>query len=218
MNTSDAVAIADFDDDGTPDLLVNTEQADLVNLLPGNGNGTFGAPVQFATGSVPFAMSVGQFDGHNLPEVAVLNNSTISVLLNDSGVPGSRGPSFASGAGQFVGTGVTSSDTRQAFLLTPDEGGVSPADDPSVSGGLVSGVETASVLDTVGAPQAFRATNATREPAPEETATPRLADGPTGQAIDAVFAGRHRSEAAIDRCDWVIEEPVDWWPMTIAVP
>jgi hypothetical protein len=215
MNTSDAVAIADFDGDGTPDLLVNTEQADVVTLLPGNGAGRFGAPVQFATGSVPFAMSVGQFDGHNLPEVAVLNNSTISVMLNDSGVPGGRGAAFADDAGQILGTGVTSSGTRQAFLLTPDKGGVSPADDP---GGLVSGVETPSVLDAVGAPPAFQTTNATRERAREETATRRLGDGPSGQAIDAVFAGSHGSEVSIDWRDWVIEEPADWWPMTIAVP
>jgi hypothetical protein len=157
-------------------------------------------------------MSVAQFDGHKLPEIAVLGTATISLLLNDSGVPGGGGADFADEAGQIVGTGVTSSGTRQAFLQSPDEGGVSPADDPSASSGLVSTVATASVLDTVGAPQAFRATTATREPAPEETATPRLADGPSGQAIDAVFAGSHRSEVPIDRCDWVIEEPADWWP------
>jgi hypothetical protein len=102
MNTSDAVAIADFDGDGTPDLLVNTEQADLATLLPGNGHGAFGAPHQLATGSVPFAMSVGQFDGQTLPEVAVLGNSTISVILNESGVPGGVGAALASGAGQIT--------------------------------------------------------------------------------------------------------------------
>jgi hypothetical protein len=60
-----------------------------VNLLAGNGNGTFQAPVQLATGATPIAMAVGQFDGHNLPEVAVLGAAeTITVLLNDSGGAG----------------------------------------------------------------------------------------------------------------------------------
>jgi hypothetical protein len=86
MNTSDAVVIADFDGNGTADLLVNNEQADVVTLLPGNGDGTFRAPIQLATGKTPFAMTVGNFDTHNLPEVAVLGAAqTISVLLNDSG-------------------------------------------------------------------------------------------------------------------------------------
>jgi hypothetical protein len=32
-------------------------------------------------------MSVAHFDGHNLPEVAVLGTTTISVLLNDNKPP-----------------------------------------------------------------------------------------------------------------------------------
>jgi hypothetical protein len=82
---NDAAAIADFNDDGTPDILATNSATDTVTLLPGNGNGTFRAPVQLATGTSPFAMAVGHFDSHNLPEVAVLGTTTISVLLNDSG-------------------------------------------------------------------------------------------------------------------------------------
>jgi hypothetical protein len=166
MNTSNAVAIADFDDDGTPDLLVNTQQADLVTLLPGNGDGTFRAPIQLATGKTPFAMAVGNFDTHNLPEVAVLGAAdTISVLLNDSGVTALVRTASANGPGQNVGTGLTSNGTRQAFLLAPDETGIHSGVDLGVFSG-VSGVETAGVVDTVGTPRAL--------PAPEDTAAPLL--------------------------------------------
>ena len=141
---NDAAAIADFDNDGTPDILVTNSATDTVTLLPGNGDGTFRAPVQFGVGTSPFAMAVGQFDAHKLPEVAVLGTSTISVLLNDSSAP--AGAAFANGTGQIVGTGLTSNGTRQAL----------------------------GVVDTVGAPQALRAPNVAGEPAPEDTAAPLL--------------------------------------------
>jgi hypothetical protein len=170
---NDAAAIADFNDDGTPDILVTNSETDTVTLLPGNGDGTFRAPVQFATGASPFAMAVGQFDAHKLPEVAVLGSSTISVLLNDSSSSAPGGAAFANGTGQIVGTGLTSNGTRQAYLLTPDEAGIRRGVDPVVFRG-VSGFETASVVDTVGAPQALRAPNAAGEPAPEDTTAPLL--------------------------------------------
>jgi hypothetical protein len=63
-------------------------------------------------------MAVGQFDGHNLPEVAVLGSTTISVVLNNgSAAPMLPGAASAKGAGPVVGTGLTSNGTRQASLL-----------------------------------------------------------------------------------------------------
>jgi hypothetical protein len=147
---NDAAAIADFNDDGTPDILVTNSETDTVTLLPGNGDGTFRAPVQFATGASPFAIAVGQFDGHNRPEVAVLGTSTISVLLNDSSSSTPVGAASANVTGQIVGTGLTSNGTRQAL----------------------------GVVDTVGAPQALRAPNVAGEPAPEDTAAPLLMQDP----------------------------------------
>jgi hypothetical protein len=185
---NDAAAIADFDDDGTPDILVTNFASDTVTLLPGNGHGMFRAPVQFATGASPFAMAVGHFDNHNLPEVAVLGTATISVLLNDSGGPGLVRTASANGAGQVVGTGLTSNGTRQAFLLTPDEAGIRRGVDPGVFRG-VSGFETAGVVDAVGAPQALPAPNAAGEPAPEDTPAPLLMqDQPNALFIDQDFA------------------------------
>jgi hypothetical protein len=189
MGTSDAVAIADFNDDGTADLLVNNEQADVVTLLPGNGDGTFRAPIQLATGKTPFAMAVGNFDTHNLPEVAVLGAAqTITVLLNDSGgaVPAVAAP--ANGAGQIVGTGLTSNGTRRAFLQTPDEAGIPRGVDPGVFS-AVFGVETTGVVDTVGVPPPLRAPNAAGEPAPEDTAASLLMkDQPNDLFVDQDFA------------------------------
>jgi hypothetical protein len=156
------VAIADFNNDGTPDILVADQSNDTVNLLAGNGNGTFQAPVQLATGATPFAMAVGQFDSHNLPEVAVLGAAeTITVLLNDSGGALLVRTASANGAGQIVGTGLTSNGTRQTFLLTPDEAGIRRVVDLGVFTG-VSGVnddqtQTRTPLDTAAVDQFFAA-------------------------------------------------------------
>jgi hypothetical protein len=156
------VAIADFNNDGTPDLLVADQSNDTVNLLAGNGKGTFQAPVQLATGATPFAMAVGQFDSHNLPEVAVLGAAeTITVLLNDSGGTLLVRTASANGAGQIVGTGLTSNGTRQAFLLAPDEAGLRRGMDLGVFTG-VSGVNdeqtrTLNPLDTAAVDQFFAA-------------------------------------------------------------
>jgi hypothetical protein len=84
-------------------------------------------------------MAVGQFDGHNLPEVAVLGTTTISVLLNDSGAAGPAVAAPASVAGQIVGTGLTSNRPRQTLLLTPAEAGIGRGVDLGVFSG-VSGV------------------------------------------------------------------------------
>jgi hypothetical protein len=162
---NEAAAIADFDDDGTPDILVTNHSTDTVILLPGNGDGTFRAPVQFGTGSGPFAMAVGHFDSHNLPEVAVLGTTTISVLLNDSGGAGLATTASANGAGQIVGTGLTPNGTRQAFLLAPDEAGIRRGVDLGVFGG-VSGViddqtRTLPPLDTAAVDQFFAAAGKT---------------------------------------------------------
>jgi len=114
---SDGAAIADFNGDGNPDVLVTNNATDTVTLLPGNGDGTFRAPVQYATGPGPFAMSVGNFDGQN-PEVAVLNASTISVMLNDSGKAPAGGAAFAIGAGQIAPPSPGAARPDLAALVT----------------------------------------------------------------------------------------------------
>jgi hypothetical protein len=168
--TTSHFAVSGFPSPGTAGA------TDTVTLLPGNGDGTFRAPVQLATGTSPFAMAVGQFDGHKLPEVAVLGNSTISVLLNDSSSSAPGRAASANSAGQIVGTGLTSRGTRQAFLLTPDEAGIRRGVDPVVFKG-VSGSEIAGVVDSVGAIQAL-APSAAGEPAPDDTAAPILMQNP----------------------------------------
>ena len=57
------LAFADFNGDGKMDIAVATWGGlSAVYVLPGNGNGTFNAPVESATGNFPFTMASADFN------------------------------------------------------------------------------------------------------------------------------------------------------------
>jgi hypothetical protein len=68
-----SLAVADFDGDGHPDLAVvdQTYGAGKVNVLRGNGDGTFQAAVGYAVADSPQSLAVGDFDGDGRPDLAV---------------------------------------------------------------------------------------------------------------------------------------------------
>jgi hypothetical protein len=93
-----AVAIADINGDGKPDL-VAADYGNTVNVLLGDGTGVFRLPVNVTAGagmSGPESMAVGDFNGDGRTDVATANlggnNST--VLLNDGVWPALDAPSI----------------------------------------------------------------------------------------------------------------------------
>ena len=92
------VAVADFNSDGKPDLA--TVSAAGVSITNGNGNGTFGTPVNYLTALNNTYIAVNDLNNDTKPDLAVAtNNSRIGILINDgSGVftnPGN--PTIANG-------------------------------------------------------------------------------------------------------------------------
>lgn len=84
----ESIAAADFNGDGHLDLLT-ADPYDHVNVLLGNGDGTFQAPIAFTSNqlrarSSAQSLAVGDFNGDGAPDVAVadLNNGNVGVLLN----------------------------------------------------------------------------------------------------------------------------------------
>lgn len=79
-----AVAISDFNSDGTPDLAVTSYFNNLVSILRGTGAGAFGSPANFAVGSGPHSVAVGDFNRDTRPDLAVANywSGNVSILLN----------------------------------------------------------------------------------------------------------------------------------------
>jgi uncharacterized repeat protein (TIGR01451 family) len=90
-----SVAIGDFNADGKPDLAASSISfikpgvglvfVPSVRILLGNGDGTFQSARTFVQSLSPGPLTAGNFNGDNLPEIAMTNvGSTVGVLLNTS--------------------------------------------------------------------------------------------------------------------------------------
>ena len=82
------VALGDFDGDGKLDVAASNIDRGMVSLLHGNGDGSFGAPVDIPMGPEPVSLAVADFDGDGLADVAVtsLADHAIRVLLKPAPV------------------------------------------------------------------------------------------------------------------------------------
>ena len=82
-------AVADFNGDGKPDLVVangsdNTVSVLLNNTAPGSSTPSFAAQQTFAVGTGPDSVAVADVNGDGKPDIIVANigDNTVSVLLN----------------------------------------------------------------------------------------------------------------------------------------
>jgi type II secretory pathway component GspD/PulD (secretin) len=83
------ISAADFTGGGNQDLVVTDETANSMDLLVGNGDGTFPAPVSLASGNGPVAVVAADLNGDSTIDAVVANESsnTISVTLNTLETP-----------------------------------------------------------------------------------------------------------------------------------
>ncbi len=127
-----AVAVSDFNADGVQDLAVTnlgryTGDPGTVSVLLGNGDGTFQAARNFATGRGPWSITVGDFNGDGLPDLAVADwyATNVAVLL------GNGDGSFQ--AAQYFGAGI-----NPASVAVSDFNGDGKADLAVANAGYVS--------------------------------------------------------------------------------
>jgi hypothetical protein len=80
------VAIRDLNGDGWPDLAVSNGSPHTISVLPGNGDGTFGAKSDYGTGAYSSSVAVEDLNGDGKPDMVVANafQNTVSVLINTS--------------------------------------------------------------------------------------------------------------------------------------
>ncbi len=113
-----AVATADFNGDGIPDLAVSNSNSGQVALtiLLGNGDGTFTATAVSPTvGLYPDSIAVGDFNGDGIPDLAVssVDDSKVTILLGKGDGTFTAAPALTLGStpqsvavGNFNGDGI----------------------------------------------------------------------------------------------------------------
>ncbi len=82
-STPAAIAAADLNGDGHPELAVANYGSGDVSVLRNLGNGTFAASLNHAAGPTPYSIAAADMNGDGHPDLAVTNYSSnaVTVLL-----------------------------------------------------------------------------------------------------------------------------------------
>jgi hypothetical protein len=104
----------DFNGDGKIDLLISDSNLGQVFLLPGNGNGTFGAATAFPTAAGAFGTATADFNGDGGLDLAITNGGATSVSIFLQLLPVGLAPTSLA----FGNQNVASTSASQTVTLT----------------------------------------------------------------------------------------------------
>jgi hypothetical protein len=151
------VAVADLTGNGISDLVVPSQHGNVgtVDILLGNGDGTFQPPVSYPAGASAFSAAVGDFDGDGTPDLAVSDpaSNTVNILLGNGGGSFQAPVSYPTGsdpltvlAADLTGNGIldlavaNESSNTVSSLLGNGDGSFQPAQSYSAGTQLLNGM------------------------------------------------------------------------------
>ena len=114
----DALATADFNGDGNPDLAVVNHDDGTVSIFLGHADGSLVKIADYVVGSGPIAIAVGDFNGDGKPDLAVVNQNCVATCG-----PGSVSILLNRGNGTFQTASSYSTGTDPVALVTGDLNG-----------------------------------------------------------------------------------------------
>jgi hypothetical protein len=118
-----SLQVADFNGDGNPDVLGSTGS---LNVILGNGDGTFGSLFPITTSGIPF---IADFNGDDHPDILEVGGVVELVFLFNV-----TGQGFAMSAGSGTSATVAAGKTASYSLSLSASGGFSDAVDLTCSG------------------------------------------------------------------------------------
>ena len=129
-----AIASADLNGDSHTDLVIVNQTDNTISVLLGNGDGTFNSAPNspLATGQAPTAVTIADFNGDSLPDIAVTDPQTDSVSVYLGLSQGLFAPAFELPVGTNP-TAILAASLSGASL--PD---VAITDNPSGTAGQVT--------------------------------------------------------------------------------
>ena len=123
------LATGDFNGDGCPDLVVadcgmfapdQPPPGNTISVLLNNGDGTFAATTDYTTGSGPLGVTVKDFSGDGVPDLAVANRggNSISIFLGTGIGIFSAKTDYAAGTGPYdLTSGDFNNDGKQDLAV-----------------------------------------------------------------------------------------------------
>ncbi|HEY7154254.1 MAG TPA: FG-GAP-like repeat-containing protein [Gemmataceae bacterium] len=128
-----AIATADFNNDGRLDVATANSGSDSVSVLLGNGNGSFQPAKTAATGPYPVSLAAGDFNADGKLDLAIANqdvftdtgDSDVSILLGKG--DGTFAAAVALNISEFyswsIATGDLNADGKLDLVVTSDNDG-----------------------------------------------------------------------------------------------